>query len=352
MDPDPTGMNRPCVAVSMGDPAGISPEIVAQSLDAAVRVSRPLVFGHWPTFEQALSRYTPSAPVDVVREMAPPKEGRVTFYPCGDSGDPIISPGERCARAQLEALERAVDAVLTDRFGAVVTAPVSKTQVAMVLPSFSGHTEYLARRAGLQPDDVTMVFASEGLFVGLLSTHIALRDAADAVTPARLSRTYRHLIEMLASMQPGRKPRIAVAGLNPHAGEGGLFGNEEQEIFMPFCEALREKGEAEVAGPLSADAVYRDAVNGRYDGVVAAYHDQAMIPLKLAGLGQMVNVTMGLPFVRTSPDHGVAYDIARTGKADPGGFRFALELAVRMLAARTDSTRNDVDLLYSSGNTP
>lgn len=338
MDTDPTAMNRPCVAVSMGDPAGISPEIVAECLDAAVPICRPLVFGHWPTFEDVLARYAPSAPVDVVSEMAPPQVGRVAFFPCGDSGDPITAPGKRCARAQLEALERAVDAVLARRFGAVVTAPVSKTQIATVLPSFSGHTEYLARRAGLRPDEVTMVFAAERLYVGLISTHIALRNAADAVTPARLRRTYRHLLEMAATLHPGRKPRIAVAGLNPHAGEGGLFGNEEQEILAPFCEAMQAAGEAEVSGPLSADAVYRDAVHGRYDGVVAAYHDQAMIPLKLAGLGQMVNVTMGLPFVRTSPDHGVAYDIARTGKADFGGFRVALELAVRMLGSSWQSS--------------
>ena len=172
------------------------------------------------------------------------------------------------------------------------------------------------------------------LVVGLVSTHIAMRDVPDAVTPARVLRTFNHLVTMLTRMQPKEKPRIAVAALNPHAGEDGLFGTEEQELFAPLCETLSERDVATIQGPLPADAVYRDALAGRYDGVIAAYHDQAMIPLKLAGVGQMVNVTMGLPFIRTSPDHGVAYDIARTGRASPSGFTLALDLAVALSTKR------------------
>jgi 4-hydroxythreonine-4-phosphate dehydrogenase len=321
---------KPNIAISMGDPAGISPEIIAMSLKATVATSRPLVFGHWPTLEQALKKHAPGVGVDLVDTVAPPTEGRAAVFHCGPESAPIDEPGEACGVAQLEALARAVDAVLTDDFGALVTAPVAKNHIAALKPGFSGHTEYLAERAGLRPDDVTMVFAADALIVGLVSTHISMRDVPDAVTPKRLLRTFDHLVTMLTRMRPNKRPRIAVAALNPHAGEEGLFGTEEQTLFGPLCETLSQKDVAELSGPLPADAVYRDALAGRYDGVIAAYHDQAMIPLKLAGVGQMVNVTMGLPFIRTSPDHGVAYDIARTGRASPSGFALAFDLAVAL----------------------
>ena len=139
-----------------------------------------------------------------------------------------------------------------------------------------------------------------------------------------------HLIELRSMLEPGRPPRIAIAAVNPHAGEGGRFGSEEIEVLEPIRRSLAGQLAAELFGPIAADSVYRDAIAGRFDAVVAAYHDQAMIPLKIGGLGQSVNVTMGLPFVRTSPDHGVAYEIARTGRADDRGMKLALDIATRL----------------------
>ncbi len=313
----------------MGDPAGISPEIIVASLEEIKQSCSACIFGH---------RATMLSLVDAERRQwidwrdapAVPEDGRIVFVDSGPNGPPIQSTGPACAEAQLNALAAATDAMLAGRFSALVTAPVAKNAISTLRPDFSGHTEYLAERAGLESDDVTMLFAADKLSVALVTTHIPLRDVPDAITEKRLKRTFRHLTDMLHRLHPGTRPRIAVASLNPHAGENGLFGAEEWELLEPFCEAASSGGDSEVFGPVPSDALFRDAFAGRYDGVVALYHDQALIPLKMAGVGQAVNVTMGLPFLRTSPDHGTAYDIARKGLADPEGFRAALRLAVRM----------------------
>jgi 4-hydroxythreonine-4-phosphate dehydrogenase len=241
--------------------------------------------------------------------------------------------GPECADAQLAALSKATDAILKGEAAALVTAPVAKNAIAAILPCFMGHTEYLAERAGLETDDVTMLFAADNLSVGLVSTHIAMTEVPSAVTPKRLLRTFLHVVEMLRLTRPNERPKIAIAGLNPHAGEDGLFGTEEQTVIEPFCKEAAAMDIADVFGPLPADTLFRDAFRGKFDGVVSMYHDQAMIPVKLGGVGQTVNVTMGLPFIRTSPDHGTAYDIARKGLADPAGFRTAFRLAVAMAEA-------------------
>jgi len=176
-----------------------------------------------------------------------------------------------------------------------------------------------------------MVFAGESLSVGLVSTHVPLREASDALTRPRLERTTRHVADIIEQLRPGSVPRIGVAAINPHAGEGGMLGDEEDSLIAPFCRSFAAQRKVDVWGPVPADVLFRNALDGKMDGVVAAYHDQALIPLKLAGIGQTVNVTMGLPFVRTSPDHGVAYDIARKGLADPSGMVRALSLATKMV---------------------
>lgn len=328
-------MRKTRIAISLGDPAGISPEIIAETLVDRGNEAEVLVVGHWPSLKQALSRVgghdLPICMVDTIR-LEP---GRVAVLPVGPGGLPITTPGKESARAQFEALQRAVDAMLTGEFDALVTGPVAKNAIATLAPDFTGHTSYLARRAGLATDDVTMVFSSDNLFVGLVSIHIPLREVSDAMTPKRIRRTFGHLREMVQRTHPSTRPRIGVAALNPHAGEDGLFGNEETDMLIPFCREASRDSAVEVVGPLPADTIYREALAGRLDAVVAAYHDQAMIPLKLGGVGQMVNVTMGLPFIRTSPDHGVAYDIAGTGKADATGFRLAFDLACRLRDPKT-----------------
>ena len=333
---------KPKIAISMGDPAGISPEIIADSLEAACCIATPVVFGHLPTMREVMDDALRDRIVVLEKPGVVP-DGRIGFVSIRGGGDtPIDIVDDRCARAQFESLEYAVDAVLGGALDALVTAPVAKNAIAEVSPGFTGHTEYLATRAGLAKDDVTMVFVSPLLAVGMVSTHIPLKDVPGAVTLRRLDRTYRHVLRTCQRKETSQKPRIGIAALNPHAGEDGLFGTEEAALLKPFCKDKAVDIDATVVGPLPADAIFRDALNGGLDGVVALYHDQALIPLKLGGVGQMVNLTMGLPFIRTSPDHGVAYDIARTGKADASGMKLAIALAVEMTEGIRRKTSDDV----------
>ncbi len=320
----------------MGDPAGIGPEIIARTIAEAPPQCNICITAHWPTLEAAFADVG-GIPKPVLVSKPEVVPGRIAVLPVGEGEVPITTTGEAGARAQLEAVARAVDGVLEGGFDAVVTGPVAKNAIAAVAPSFTGHTGYLAERAGLTADDVTMVFVSDRLAVGLVSVHLSLREVPSALTWKRLRRTFDHLRQMRRLIAPDESPRIGVAALNPHAGEDGLFGHEEVELLDPFCREMAERSDVKVVGPLPADTIYREALAGHLDAVVAAYHDQAMIPLKLAGVGQMVNVTMGLPFVRTSPDHGVAYDVARTGRANPAGFRLALDLAATLSASRLQS---------------
>jgi 4-hydroxythreonine-4-phosphate dehydrogenase len=326
---------RPKLAISMGDPSGIGPEITAATLCHAVERADVAVFGHWPSLRRALERLETRHPVEVVHALAdPPPPGTAIAIHTGTGELPFDLPCAAAAESQIRAVSAAVDAVLAGSCDALVTGPVSKAAIAVVRPGFTGHTEYLAARCGLGPDDVTMIFASRALAVGLIATHVPLRRVPETITVGRYERTLRHLWEVLSALGKGPKPRIAIAAVNPHAGEDGLLGSEEIDVLEPFCEAMRNGPAAEIFGPIPADAVFRDALRGAYDGVIAAYHDQAMIPLKLAGFGLSANITGGLPFVRTSPDHGVAQDVANTGRADPSGMRLAIDIAIDLWAAR------------------
>jgi len=332
-------MTRPKLAITLGDPTGIGPEITAAVLEEAALRADIAVFGHWPSLLRELKRRGHRIPVRIMDAMTRPpiSEELTVIHTNTGEIDEGLSPFE-IATAQLRALDLAIDALLAGHCDVLVTAPVEKASVATISPGFKGHTEHLAARAGLRPDDVTMVFASRALAVGLLATHIALRDVPDTVTSERCERTLRHVVRTARALSPARSPRIAVAALNPHAGEGGLLGTEEQDVLVPFCEAARARG-MDVSGPIAADAVFRDAFAGAYDGVVSAYHDQAMIPLKLCGFGRTANVTAGLPFIRTSPDHGTARDIAGKGIADPSGMRLAVDIALALQSADRGSSR-------------
>ena len=324
----------------MGEPAGIGPEIVVRALDAAGDEMSVVVYGHLPTMEHAARQVgsgvtftrVDSTRVDSTRDAAV-ATGAVPLVECSDARAPILQVDDLAAGAQARALEMATDAVLAGECSAIATAPVSKEQVARIWPGFSGHTEYLAERAGLRHDDVSMVFADERLVIGLVATHVPLKDVISTLKPASYERTCGHMLQLLRALEPDKTVRLAVAAVNPHAGEGGLIGDEEQTIIEPLCRQLERRFGLKLYGPIPADAVFRDALQGVYDGVVAAYHDQALIPLKIAGPGRTVNITMGLPFVRTSPDHGVAYDRASNWDADPSGMIAALRMAARLVDA-------------------
>jgi 4-hydroxythreonine-4-phosphate dehydrogenase len=311
------------IAISLGDPAGIGPEVVVRAL--AVRPERRvLVFGDPIVLAAAAERAR-------VPRVAPESLRVVTALP-----PHAVVPGrpnDASAQAQLAYLEAATDAVLRGEARALVTAPISKEWIARAGFTFPGHTEYLAARAGVA--EFAMMLAGPALRVVVATTHLALRDVPAALTPAGIASTIVLTAEALARRFRIAAPRVAVAGLNPHAGEAGRFGDEEQRLVQPAIDLARarlaEAGiDAAVTGPHVPDVVFRQAAGGAFDAVVALYHDQGLIPVKLLHFDEAVNVTLGLPFPRTSPDHGTAYDIAGTGKARPESFLAALDLAARL----------------------
>jgi 4-hydroxythreonine-4-phosphate dehydrogenase len=236
-------------------------------------------------------------------------------------------------RAAYDYLERATQLALQGHVSAVVTAPLNKEALSEAGWVGVGHTELLARFAGVPDASVAMMLASNRLRVVHVSTHVSLRRAIELVTAERII-TAARLAGEAARDIVGREPHLAVAGLNPHAGEHGLFGTEEQEHIEPAIDRLRTEG-WRVTGPVSPDTVFLRAADGDFDAVIAMYHDQGHIPSKFAGFDDTVNVTLGLPIVRTSVDHGTAYDIAGTGKANEANLLAAITLAAQMATNRT-----------------
>jgi 4-hydroxythreonine-4-phosphate dehydrogenase len=243
-------------------------------------------------------------------------------------------------RVALASLDGAIDAVLAGRAGAVVTAPVSKAAITMSGHAFIGQTEHLARRATLPDDDVTMMFLGPRLSVSLVTTHLSVRAVPDAITAPRVVRATQHLADALVRLGVPRGASITVSGLNPHADEHGLFGDEEDRVLAPSIASLRAlepfaSGRLALVGPQPAEAAFRQAQAGVHAGVVAMFHDQATIASKLLDWGNAVNVTWGLPFVRTSVDHGVAFDAARSGRIEADGMNAAVALALRFVGGAT-----------------
>jgi 4-hydroxythreonine-4-phosphate dehydrogenase len=311
------------IAISLGDPAGIGPEVVVRAL--AVRPERPvLVFGDPIVLVRAAER-------SLVPHVAPASIRCVTALGINE----VVPgrPNDASARAQLSYLEAATDAVLRGECSALVTAPISKEWIARAGFTFPGHTEYLAARAGVS--EFAMMLAGPNLRVVVATTHLALRDVPTALTPTGIASTITLTAEALARRFRIAKPRVAVAGLNPHAGEAGRFGDEEKRLVEPAIDLARSRLaaagiDAAVTGPHVPDVVFRQAAGGAFDAVVALYHDQGLIPVKLLHFDEAVNVTLGLPFARTSPDHGTAFDIAGTGQARPESFLAALDLAAKL----------------------
>jgi 4-hydroxythreonine-4-phosphate dehydrogenase len=307
----------------MGDPAGIGPEIIVRALHE--RPNYPVrVFGDPLVLARAASRLG----------LAPPPKERIEALSMLEEKDLAFGqPNLASARAQFRYLEVATTAALEGRIAALCTAPISKSWMARVGFSYPGHTEYLAARAGNV--DVGMMLAGPALRVTVATTHVALRDIPRLLTPATIARVAFLTTRALAEDFGLERPRVAIAGLNPHAGEEGRFGDEEERIVRPALDLARAELaaagiEASLTGPHVPDVVFRAAASGAHDAVIALYHDQGLIPVKLLHFDDAVNVTLGLPFVRTSPDHGTAYDIAGTGHARATSFLAALDMASSM----------------------
>ncbi len=305
----------PTIAVTSGEPAGIGPELCASLLDHDPAIRLVLVGDH-ALLERAAGRPLPAESVLHVPLAAPSTPGRL---------DPAN------ASYVLAVLDAATDGCLAGRFDAMVTAPVHKGVINEAGVRFTGHTEYLAERCGA-PLPV-MLLAGGGLRVALATTHLPLARVSAAITAHRLEGVLRVLDADLRAKFGIAVPRILVCGLNPHAGEGGHLGREEIEVIEPALERLRAQG-LHLTGPVPADTAFLPARVAGHDAVLAMFHDQGLPVLKHASFGHAVNVTLGLPILRTSVDHGTALDLAGTGRADPGSLRAALRLAAEMCAAR------------------
>ncbi|HXB55344.1 MAG TPA: 4-hydroxythreonine-4-phosphate dehydrogenase PdxA [Vicinamibacteria bacterium] len=313
-----TGPRKPVVALTVGDPAGIGPEVVLRALDTSDRPDVPfVVYGPLASLQDRSRRFGLKTPEDLgVPVVDIPLEEPVSLGVSSAAG------GRAAARAVLRAAKDA----RSGRVDALVTAPLNKESLAAAGYAWPGHTEMLAEAA--ETPNVAMMFVGGGLRVALLTIHRSLRSVADAVTGEEIRRVVRLVHRELPRFGAPRR-RIALCGLNPHAGENGLFGREERDVLSPAVAALRGEG-LDVSGPFAADSLFVRAVRGEFDAVVAAYHDQGLIPVKLLAFGHAVNVTLGLPFVRTSVDHGTGFDIVEKGIADGRSLVAAMSLAVAL----------------------
>ncbi|MBK6519083.1 MAG: 4-hydroxythreonine-4-phosphate dehydrogenase PdxA [Polyangiaceae bacterium] len=341
-------VRRNVLAISLGCPAGIGPEVAVKAAAAAPASVTPLLVGDPAVIARAVARAGLDlglSTVESAAELGRVPRGAVAVYAksarlAGPAklGRPDASAGA----AQLAWVDQATDLVTAGLAGALVTGPVSKhaiaTSGARGAAKFLGHTEHLARRLGAR--EVVMAFWSRALVTALVTTHVPIGRVPRALTAGGVA-TATYWLARLLSSTGVRSPRIAVASLNPHAGEDGLLGGEEAAKIAPGIEAAKarlasERRRARITGPLGAETAIRKAAAGprrSFDGVVAMAHDQATIPMKLLAFGDAVNVTLGLPIVRTSVDHGTGYDIAPRGVADPSGMIAAMQLAARLTRA-------------------
>ncbi|HEY4090265.1 MAG TPA: 4-hydroxythreonine-4-phosphate dehydrogenase PdxA [Luteibacter sp.] len=327
-----TASPLPRLAVTAGEPAGVGPELLARL--AASDLAADLIA---ITDRDLLSQA--AAACGLVLHLVDDDGQRITHRPAGHLrvrhvalGAPVHfgAPDPANARHVLSMLATAADGCLDGSFDAVVTGPVQKASINEAGIPFSGHTEFFAERAGAE---VVMMLASPELRVTLATTHLPLSAVPAAITPALLERTLGIVHGALRQSFGFANPRIAVLGLNPHAGEDGHMGHEELDTIIPLLERLRAGG-MDLIGPLPADTAFVPAMRPRYDAVLAMYHDQALPVLKSEAFDRTVNITLGLPFIRTSVDHGTALDLAGTGRADPASLFAATRLAMELARSR------------------
>jgi len=332
-------VNRPLLAITMGDPAGIGPEVVLKALAHADVYDhcRPLVIGDRRILERAAGWL--AQPVDINLDVvAEPGQGayapgRVTLLDVENAPPDLIPVGEESAAAGAAAVDyvfRACDLAMAGEVDAVVTAPLNKAAMHLAGYTYAGHTELLTERTGAER--VSMLLIGPNLRIVHVSTHVALQEAIARVTPERVADVIQIAYDACRALGIAR-PRIAVAGLNPHASEGGIFGDEEARLLAPAINAARARG-LDVSDPQPPDTVFLRATKGVYDIVVAQYHDQGHIPMKLLAFDSGVNVSYGLPIIRTSVDHGTAFDIAGKGSAGESSLLAAIDVAVQMANAR------------------
>lgn len=324
-------MTCPRVALTMGDPAGVGPDILLASAmnqvwaqrvvigDPVVLEARARMLG----MEVELIQYDPDAPIK------PYKAGQL-LYLHQPLAVPAVTPGTPAPHNSdcvVSAIERAVDGCLSGEFHAMVTGPVSKSAIAAAGHKFTGHTEYIANYCGsLSP---VMMLVNDFARVALVTTHLPLNQVAGRITRRHLRDVIRVVADDMQAKFGIGEPRLLVCGINPHAGEDGLLGMEENEIVIPVIDELKAGG-LDLVGPVPADTAFTAASLENTDAVISMYHDQGLPVLKSHGFGNTVNVTLGLPIIRTSVDHGTAFDLAGTGRADAGSMCAAVDLAIHL----------------------
>jgi 4-hydroxythreonine-4-phosphate dehydrogenase len=322
-------MNK--IAITMGEPGGIGPEVIVKSLYCADirKYCTPVVIGDADVIEEAIRLTGLSLRVVSLSKIkdSEPEIGKIEVIDIKSSGD--FKKGRASGasgRAVVKYIKKAVELALKKDVNAIVTAPISKESLKLAGYPWHGHTELLAELT--HSEDFTMMFVSERLRLVLATMHISLKDVPGAIDEGLVLRTIM-LAQKGAEMLGIREPCIAVSGLNPHAGESGLFGSEELQIITPALKKARKKG-IDVSGPYPPDIVFYKAYNGDFDIVVCMYHDQGLIPFKMIAFDTGVNVTVGLPIIRTSPDHGTGFDIAWENRANPSSMLEAIKLASRL----------------------
>lgn len=338
MQSTPEKCNKPRVAITMGDPCGIGPEILVKAFqEGDLRTfCTPLVIGEPLALQRAVALLRADLHVTLLNGIEDLEDRPDTI--------PVISPhtlhedeiryGEPTAPAcgaVVQYIEQAAQLALTEKVQAICTCPIHKAQLQRHGFAFPGHTEFLQHLTRAR--DVVMMLAGPKLRVALVTIHHALAEVPALLTRERLSTTIRITAQALRQDFALQLPRLAVAALNPHAGENGRFGREEIEIMQPVIQSL-PSGRCQVSGPYSADTLFYRAYQGEFDAVIAIYHDQGLIPIKLVHFHDAVNVSLGLPIIRTSVDHGTAYDLAGSGTAHAGSLLAAIRLAARMAGNR------------------
>ena len=326
------------IAVTMGDPCGVGPEVIVKGLseNSIYRICRPFVIGNADWMSKAAAQFVSDLLIRPIRNLSDArfKEGELEVFDPARKVFPDFQYGiahPSAASAALAAITQAAEMALRGEIDGITTAPIHKEQMKNIGFAFPGHTEFLADIAKV--DKVGMMMVGGGLKIMLATIHLPLKEAIAQTRKESLLSMIRLTAEGLKRDFGLQNARIAVAALNPHAGEGGLFGDEEREEVIPGVQLAQKEG-INTFGPYPADTLFHQLKQRKFDAVVALYHDQALIPIKLLAFGDAVNVTMGLPFIRTSVDHGTAYDIAGKGVADPGSLQAALRLAAQMAANR------------------
>ena len=327
--------NMKPVAITMGDPCGIGPEICcklfAESLPAPA-----IVIGDCGILQRCIYTAGHSLLVNEIRRPEDAKylTGTMDVLPFSQLPDdlPMGRIDGRAGQASFDYIIAAIELAMEQRIAAIVTAPIAKEALKAAGLPYPGHTEILAEKSGTT--HFAMMLANDEIRSILVTIHVSLAEAIRLVKRQNVLQTIR-LAHQACQAYGIRHPRVAVAGLNPHAGEGGMFGREEITEIAPAIADAKSEGIA-VFGPLPGDTVFMRARQGEFDIVVAQYHDQGLIPVKYLGIDHGVNVTVGLPFIRTSVDHGTAFDIAGTGKADPSSLRYAFNQALLLAAAKND----------------